>query len=95
MVAGRFTWVPKVDLYPLLGTCGLAIVFCGYSSLRHLWSNPDVHIDKAHRTDGAGEHPKGALRAEEYSWSIFRSLAAYRNPSGAQDRPDTRIMRTL
>ncbi|PSC68150.1 B12D [Micractinium conductrix] len=90
-----FSWVPKVDLYPLFATCGLAVGFCAYSSFRHFWTNPDVHLVKGHRMDGCGEHPAAASRAEGWQTSVFRSWASLRKPDFAagEDRPDTRIFR--
>lgn len=85
-----FTWVPKVDLYPLFATCGLALGFCGYSSYRHLAKNPEVLIDrKGERANGAGE--KLTLEgAAAYRPSVFRNLALRRYTEGAE-RPNTNI----
>jgi hypothetical protein len=91
--ARAFTWVPKVDLYPLFTVCGAAVGFCSYAVYRNLANNPDVHINRAHRTDGAGEHPLTAARAQAYYGSVFRSLASFRRPATGEERPDVRIMR--
>lgn len=90
MSPAKFSWVPKVDLWPLFTVCGAAVGFCGYSSYRHLAKNPEVLISRTgERTNGAGE--KITLEsAASYRPSFFRNLALRRYTAGAE-RPNVNI----
>jgi hypothetical protein len=61
---------------------GAAGAACSWSVLRQLKSNPDVHLTKAHRMNGAGEDPTTLKRAQEYAHSIFRRAHAMRKGPG-------------
>lgn len=41
-------------MWPLFSVCGAALVFCGYSSYRHLAKNPEVGAGRCTRWRGAG-----------------------------------------
>ncbi|KAI3429389.1 hypothetical protein D9Q98_005484 [Chlorella vulgaris] len=84
-------WKPPAALYPLFFTFAAAGYCVAWSGLRQLRSNPDVHLTKAHRTDGAAEEGTTLRRAEEYGHSMFRHFYTMRK--GDNERPDTRIMR--
>lgn len=85
-----FSWWPKADLWPLFSVCGAALVFCGYSSYRHLAKNPEVCVNRqGERVNGAGEM-MSPQDAAAYKPSFFRNLALRRYTAGA-DRPNVNI----
>ncbi|KAL4855756.1 Embryogenesis-associated protein B8 [Chlorella vulgaris] len=76
--------------YPLLGVVALASVLGIYSSVRHLWTNPEVYPTRAYRQEGVPESDKAAQRAKGYEHAIFRAVQEGRRRPDA-DRPHTGI----
>ncbi|KAI7845124.1 hypothetical protein COHA_001329 [Chlorella ohadii] len=91
MSPAKFSWIPKVDLYPLFTVFGAAIGVVGYASYRGIAHNPSVSLTQQQKQDVTDETGWTLERANKYYHSIFRSAALSR--ATGEERPDVRIMR--
>lgn len=72
-----FTWL-KPDVYPLLVAIGTGVALSAYTGVRCLYTNPEVFINKEVRNDQMAESDWFVKKSDQYSRSMFRTLAEIR-----------------
>ncbi|RAL40829.1 hypothetical protein DM860_008527 [Cuscuta australis] len=66
-----------MQVFPLLAPITFVVGLCGFQLARNLLTNPEVRVNKAHRTTAVLENQK---EGEKYAEHSFRQFLRTRRP---------------